>query len=178
MRIISVDPSAGNAHAALWLDGTLQRVERLVSYEGPHWDVDLFVTEQMTVFNMAGARALIQVAYDAGMRAGPYAEAQVPCVALLASEWRAELGIEGANRSRKKAAVDADVREACLREVPGLERILSPLRGARGRLAQDAWDCVAIGLAAYRLIGRLGLGTLVGHCRLPRDLRRSGQLPR
>lgn len=177
MRILSVDPSAGNAHAALWHDGLLRHVEHVTDY-GEAEAIDLFVTEQMVVFSMAQARSLIQTSYDAGMRAGPYAEAHIPCVALLASEWRAELGVEGANRSRKKAAVDADVRAACLREVPGLERILAPLKGPRGRLAQDAYDCVAIGLAAYRLIGRLSLGPLVEHCRMPRDLRKSGQLPR
>ena len=178
MRLLSIDPSSSNAHAALWLDGVLQCVERLYVYEGPRWDIDLFVTEQMTVFTKAGARALIQVAYDAGMRAGPFAAVGVPCVALLPDEWRAELGVPGAHKTRTKRAVDADVRSACITAVPGLDAFVAPLKGPRGGLAQDAYDCVAIGLAAYRLIHRLGYAPVVSHCMMPRDLEKSGQLPR
>jgi hypothetical protein len=178
--ILSVDPSRTRAYGALWRDGCVVRVAALSGYESgydrfdPNQPLALFVTEQVTVFGgAANARALIQVAYDAGLRAGPYAARGVPCVALTPSEWRSALGVQGAHKTRAKRAVDADVREVVLRDVPGAEAALAPFKGSRGALPQDAFDAIAIGLAAERMRTRLGHEAFAEHHAMPRDLSKS-----
>jgi hypothetical protein len=180
--LLSVDPSRTRAYGALWRGDCVIRVEELSDYQASfaRFDlpVSLFVTEQVTVFGgAANARALIQVAYDAGLRAGPFAARGVPCVALTPSEWRAVLGVQGAHKTRSKRDVDADVREVVLRNVPGVEAVLEPHKGSRGALPQDAFDAIAIGLAAGRMRTRLGHATFVEHHAMPRDLSKSRAAP-
>lgn len=180
--ILSVDPSRTRAYGALWRGGCVVRVEALSGYESGYDCFDrplsLFVTEQVTVFGgAANARALIQVAYDAGLRAGPFAARGVPCVALTPSEWRAALGVQGAHKTRSKRDVDADVRAAVLRDAPGAEAALVPHKGSRGALPQDAFDAIAIGLAVERMRTRLGHEAFAEHHAMPRDLSKSRVAP-
>ncbi len=176
--IISVDPSRIRAYGALWRGGCVVRVEALADYQASfaRFDlpVSLFVTEQVTVFGgAANARALVQVAYDAGLRAGPFAARGVPCVALTPSEWRAALGVQDAHKTRPKRAVDSGVRAVVLRDAPGAEVALATHRGPRGAMPQDAFDAIAIGLAAERMLSRLGREAFLEHHAMPRNLSKS-----
>jgi hypothetical protein len=123
-----------------------------------------FVTEQVTVFSMANANAIVKLAYDAGMatKAVDYAHA----VAVTPSEWRKELGVEPANGQRSKREVDQDVRRVVQRLAPGVD--FSSFSRVKD---QGAWDACAIALAWQSMLLRANdLAALVEHHRMPRQL--------